>query len=182
MIKLHFPNGQSMKYCYDSGNCTVGDLISFIKENNQLIKTPEFRVGYPPQVVHYVNLEDNLSTYIQSGSALTVTEKLPDLTSKCYVIPADNSCLFNAIIKGKKLNETADHLREIIANIITADPTKYNSTFLGKEPSEYCQWIRRSSTWGGEIECLSVDHLPSLILDSKHPQRIFYNTDCSSSD
>jgi uncharacterized protein (UPF0128 family) len=105
-------------------------------------------------VVHFQNHEELLSNYIESGSALTITEKLPDMKSKRHVIAADNSCLFNAIIKGKKLNETADHLREIIANIIKSDPEKYNSTFLGKDSSEYCQWIRRSSTWGGEIECL----------------------------
>lgn len=172
MIKLHFPNGKSAKYRYDGGGCSVGELVTFIKENSDpVIQTPELRVGYPPHVVRYQSLEDKLSAYIDSGSAITVTEKLPDMGSKRYVIPADNSCLFNAIIKGKKLNESAHHLREIIANIITTDPVKYNSTFLGKEPVEYCQWILLPTTWGGEIECLlNTLYLSLLTSGSKHPQ------------
>ncbi|XP_057957296.1 OVARIAN TUMOR DOMAIN-containing deubiquitinating enzyme 2 isoform X2 [Malania oleifera] len=69
------------------------------------------------------------------------------------VIPSDNSCLFNAV------GYVMDHdkhkgpeLRQVIAAIVTSDPTKYSEAFLGKPNEEYCVWILDSEKWGGAIE------------------------------
>ena len=68
-------------------------------------------------------------------------------------IPADNSCLFNAI--NFAINQNADNpeiIRGIISSEIMANPNEYNSGILGKEPDKYCKWIMDKETWGGGIE------------------------------
>ena len=68
-------------------------------------------------------------------------------------IPADNSCLFNAV--NFAINQNADSpeiIRGIIASEIMANPQEYNSAVLDKEPEEYCKWIMKKETWGGGIE------------------------------
>ena len=68
-------------------------------------------------------------------------------------IPADNSCLFNAV--NFAINQNANSpeiIREIITAEIMSNPDEYNSAILGKEPEEYCKWISNKETWGGGIE------------------------------
>lgn len=35
-----------------------------------------------------------------------------------------------------------------------SDPQKYNSVLLGKANDEYCEWILKDTSWGGEIELM----------------------------
>lgn len=68
-------------------------------------------------------------------------------------IPADNSCLFNAI--NFAINQNANSpeiIREIICAEIMSNPEDYNAAILGKTPEEYCKWISNKETWGGGIE------------------------------
>ena len=68
-------------------------------------------------------------------------------------IPADNSCLFNAI--NFAINQNANSpeiIREIITAEIMSNPEEYNSAILGKKPEDYCKWILNKETWGGGIE------------------------------
>jgi ubiquitin thioesterase OTU1 len=68
-------------------------------------------------------------------------------------IPADNSCLFNAI--NFAINQNSDNpeiIRGIISSEIMANPNEYNSGILGKDPDKYCKWIMDKETWGGGIE------------------------------
>ena len=68
-------------------------------------------------------------------------------------IPADNSCLFNAI--NFAINQNANSpeiIREIITSEIKSNPEDYNAAILGKDPEEYCKWILNKETWGGGIE------------------------------
>ena len=68
-------------------------------------------------------------------------------------IPADNSCLFNAI--NFAINQNANSpeiIREIITAEIMSNPEEYNSAILGKNPEDYCKWILNKETWGGGIE------------------------------
>ena len=68
-------------------------------------------------------------------------------------IPADNSCLFNAINFAINQNaESPEIIREIITAEIMSNPDEYNSAILGKTPQEYCKWILNKETWGGGIE------------------------------
>ena len=68
-------------------------------------------------------------------------------------IPADNSCLFNAInfaINGNA--ENPEIIRDIIVSEISSNPDQYNAAILGRPPEEYCKWILNKETWGGGIE------------------------------
>ena len=68
-------------------------------------------------------------------------------------IPADNSCLFNAInfaINGNA--ENPEIIRDIIVSEISSNPDQYNAAILGRPPEEYCKWISNKETWGGGIE------------------------------
>ena len=68
-------------------------------------------------------------------------------------IPADNSCLFNAI--NFAINQNANSpeiIREIITAEIMSNPEEYNSAILGKNPEDYCKWILNKEIWGGGIE------------------------------
>ena len=68
-------------------------------------------------------------------------------------IAGDNSCLFNAINYAINQNENSPEIiRGIISSEIMANPNKYNSAILGKEPTAYCKWILNKKTWGGGIE------------------------------
>lgn len=72
-----------------------------------------------------------------------------------WTIPADNSCLFNAI--DFLVNSPTDlrgpgYYRRIVADVILANPALYSEDFLEKKPSEYVTWILHPDKWGGEIE------------------------------
>lgn len=74
-----------------------------------------------------------------------------------HTIPADNSCLFNAIdflLNGSSATNTKGPMfyRQIVANKISSDPVLYNEDFLEKKPAEYIAWILNPEKWGGEIE------------------------------
>jgi len=68
-------------------------------------------------------------------------------------VPADNSCLFASV--GYAVNRdkaSANELRQLVTGFVMSDPENYNEIFLGKTPSEYCEWIMQNSSWGGAIE------------------------------
>ncbi len=68
-------------------------------------------------------------------------------------IPADNSCLFNAVNFAINRNaENPEIIREIIVSEILSNPNEYNSAVLDKQPEAYCKWIMNKETWGGGIE------------------------------
>lgn len=43
-------------------------------------------------------------------------------------------------------------MREIIANAVSSDPEQYCEAILAKPNKDYCEWILKSSSWGGGIE------------------------------
>ena len=70
------------------------------------------------------------------------------------IIPADNSCLFNAIAYAieNKSKDKAEELREVIAAYVSSDPQKYDHLLLEKSNEDYCKWILKDTSWGGAIE------------------------------
>jgi hypothetical protein len=175
MLKLQFPDGRSLKHRSESATCTVRAFLDQIKAYDPTILSPELLIGFPPKLLLFQNIEDPLEKYIPNGSVIVIREKSPEPTARRYIIPADNSCLFHAIRVAKHLNDISDRsIREIISSVIRNDSEKYNSTFLGKDPSEYCEWILQPSSWGGEIECKSREVLSeSHISSSEHLKSIF---------
>lgn len=69
------------------------------------------------------------------------------------VIPADNSCLFNAI--GFLLPERFSgptQLRQVCSEAVLRNSARYSEAILGKSPAAYSAWILDAEKWGGEIE------------------------------
>ena len=144
-----------------------------------------FRFGFPPSLVQgnekdsntlkemkitnkevlRVEFNDNICTSdkVDNTTKSNVNEKTDNVidetkyTIKRKIIPADNSCLFNAI--NYAMNQTLSEptiMRELIAVEIQSNPELYNSAVLDKEPNEYCNWILRDDTWGGGIELAAL--------------------------
>lgn len=42
-------------------------------------------------------------------------------------------------------------MRQIIVEAVASDPDNYNEAILGRPNEEYCKWIEKPNTWGGNI-------------------------------
>lgn len=111
-----------------------------------------------------------------NGSATTVTTTTSTVTSNSStktsggaiggstgqllrkVVPANNSCLFTSVFfvmeDGEFNLDCQKVMREYIAKTVKSDPVTFNEAILGRKNSEYCEWIRDSSSWGGSIEIM----------------------------
>ena len=52
-------------------------------------------------------------------------------------------------------------LRKLIAQCVSTDPQTYNNVFLGRDNSDYCNWILDKENWGGN----NNDHIYNKILN-----------------
>tara|TARA_B100001250_G_C19526672_1_gene668392 strand:+ start:189 stop:707 length:519 start_codon:yes stop_codon:yes gene_type:complete len=78
-------------------------------------------------------------------------------------IKSDNSCLFNAVASVCEPENFHDNiqqeLRNLVANIIIANPEKYTTDFLeGRSPGDYTAFILDKNSWGGAIELDLLAH------------------------
>jgi ubiquitin thioesterase OTU1 len=147
----------------DSTILILKEKIKQELENQLSITTiPEYielKTGFPPKP-----LLDNTKTLLDYNLGdretlrLTLTEQPVQILKNTSglirkIIPADNSCLFNAI--NYAMNTCLDNpdiMRELIAVEIKSNPDIYNEAILDKNPFDYCEWIMRNDTWGGGIE------------------------------
>tara|TARA_B100002051_G_C16523316_1_gene528878 strand:+ start:114 stop:731 length:618 start_codon:yes stop_codon:yes gene_type:complete len=71
-------------------------------------------------------------------------------------VDQDNSCLFSSIgylMSPKEFNELTKYkYRQIIAEAIINNKSKYNAVFLGRSIDDYLSFIQNPDNWGGEIE------------------------------
>lgn len=136
-----------------------------------------FKYGYPPQILDVNNSKKLTETLLEDGDLLILEvskaseswisalqssipeNQVPDQSGKIMVrriIPADNSCLFNAIsyalYKTFNIKEHGYTMRKIIQQAISKDPVNYNSAILEKTNEEYQKWILSANAWGGSIE------------------------------
>ena len=47
-------------------------------------------------------------------------------------------------------------LRKLIAQCVSSDPQTYNNVFLGRDNSDYCNWILDKEKWGGTCNLVFV--------------------------
>ncbi|XP_059169723.1 ubiquitin thioesterase OTU1-like [Physella acuta] len=96
---------------------------------------------------HDERLDTLLHHQLEEGASGILTRK---------VVPADNSCLFTSVHlvmnDGAYDSAASPILREVIAGIVSKDPTTYSEAMLGKPNNAYCRWIRDKNSWGGGIE------------------------------
>jgi len=55
------------------------------------------------------------------------------------------------VLEGKSRSK-APHLRQLVAQMIRADPFTYNEATLGRSTESYLQAIVQPNTWGGSVE------------------------------
>lgn len=103
---------------------------------------------------------------------------------KLRVMEDDNSCMFNAV--GYDIMRTTNvmfELRTIISETIMNDPINYSDAILGRPRKEYCDWIRKETSWGGAIELAILSkHFEVTIIcfDIKTLQQHKFNPGMSS--
>lgn len=158
-------------------NSTIEDLksqiLSILKNKFHFSPDPStiiIRFGFPPKTISTSDSNTLRSISITNNELLRVECNKLDSTKsdpkqnnnpnfnklgiiERIIIPADNSCLFNAI--NYCLNQSMtepETMREIIASTIMSNTDLYNAAILDKEPSDYCAWILQKETWGGGIE------------------------------
>ncbi|KAL5291700.1 YOD1 family protein [Megaselia abdita] len=151
--------------------------------------------GFPPQPIDMSKDSQNIETCgIKNGDTLIIDETVEqssaassqtitksndeEFISREYdqpegiimkqVVPADNSCLFTSfgyILNGKVDTNCGSFMREIIASHMAGDPSTYNEGILGKPNNEYCEWIKKSDSWGGAIEVSILSNLYGIEID-----------------
>ena len=58
--------------------------------------------------------------------------------------------LSSFVLENHTMSRAAE-LRSLAADIIASDPFTYNETFLGRPNKDYCEWIRKKNSWGGQL-------------------------------
>lgn len=156
-IKLGFPPKTL------EGNSLDNQAITDLKITNNEMLRVDAKEGasaatIPPQPTGTSTTSTTMSNTESTTSTSTSTnESSKDIKSnhllKRKVIPADNSCLFNAInFAVNRIADKPDTLRELVASVISDNLDEYNELVLEKDPFEYMAWILSSESWGGAIE------------------------------
>ena len=140
----------SYKESFES-SATTGALLDSIQARSGKVSVLLFS-GFPPVQIAFSSREQTLSSVgVASGSVITVRER-PVIVRR--VVDADNSCLFHALSYAmtKDRNRNTTCYREAVSEAIARDPERYNEALLGRPSEEYSNWIKQSTSWGGEIE------------------------------
>ncbi|GAB9462859.1 Otu ovarian tumor protein-like cysteine protease [Globisporangium polare] len=191
-FKVTFANGASIKLMGLADDITLDGLRAELFAKTAIAPEDQHvMAGYPPKLLEGDGESRLQSLGVRSGSVLVVKEPLlapgsgpPKPTSVFLrrVVPADNSCLFNAIGyalgKGKTGNATA--MRHLIKDTILANPDMYSEVFLGRPVYEYCAWIQDDKSWGGEIELSILSQyykVEMVVFDVTSMSRLCYGED-----
>lgn len=171
-VLLGFPPQEvSLNEAENIGNIiSKGDMIIVNKSNEKLyrIDTSEQKEKEAENISKTENNGSNIISEGENKSTEVLSSKnneierlnklfITDLEIMFplkYQIPDDNSCLFSAIsycFEDRSMAH-ASKLRHVVAEYIRKDPINYNEGILGRNPSEYCNWIVKPNSWGGAIE------------------------------
>ncbi|CAO3574678.1 unnamed protein product [Mortierella alpina] len=143
--------GQSAFQPRASGAQTFGGL-STVDSSYKSAKIPAAAPSFPNAAsdsVDFVRIRDQ---------GLLVVREVAD----------DNSCLFNAIAYTLEpsMKSNIQGLRQIVAQVIQANPDAYPDVVLGRPRQEYCEWIKRENSWGGAIELAIFSEHFKIEIDS----------------
>lgn len=193
-LRLKAKNGQHVvkKLTIDS---SLEDLKKTISEiTNIPARALKLLSGYPPKAMDISDDTKSLEAMsIRTGETLIVEEDakvkaeaqakqteslLKEMEAQMenysgiltrQVVPANNSCLFtsiNFVMKNGKLDlSSAPGLRQLIANIVRSDPSKFNEGYLGRSNADYCAWIMDDNSWGGAIEVAMLSEYYKMEID-----------------
>lgn len=68
-------------------------------------------------------------------------------------------------MNGRIDTEIGGYLREVIGQHVSNDKETYNEAMLGRTNPEYCEWIRKPSSWGGAIEVSILSNYYGIEID-----------------
>ncbi|EKG04279.1 hypothetical protein TCSYLVIO_004666 [Trypanosoma cruzi] len=177
-FRLRLPNS-SQPVTFDVEETTPWIAFLHGVESRSGIVKERLRIlsGYPPRVVDAADA-DLVGSLFRQGDTLIVQEGeatvVRGLTRGRYVPPAhvkwhfvrricpsDNSCLFHAAayVLREKSRTDGPKLREECAAVVLANPDYFNELLLERPNSEYVQWIRQPTSWGGAIELIILSFL-----------------------
>ncbi|XP_018021281.1 ubiquitin thioesterase OTU1 isoform X2 [Hyalella azteca] len=123
------------------------------------------------------------SVMLPPGSAHGVLQKLE--------VPSDNSCLFASmvyVLHGSICSSRVQDLRREVAEAVRMRHDLIPDEVLDKPRAQYCAWIIRDQSWGGEIELAVLSDLYAVEIvtvdartarinrfgeSSKYPLRVF---------
>lgn len=147
------PSGQS-RIAVPLDSLSLASLKDAIEKATKVASSlQELRFGYPPQLLADGNPLPN-------GGSITLSVLAPPPVSTLEVVrrvvPANNSCLFSSfaycLLNRSRTMESARQMRAVVATEILAQPDFFSEPVLGKEPQDYCRWIKDDNAWGGSIE------------------------------
>lgn len=145
---------------------------------------------YRPCSQSYIDFPNstNLSNVLTSGEVLVVSQDyshdeaiaraLNESVNKRFVplgedvlilreSSNDNNCLFHSICYVLDKQKTVHELRELVAEYILKNQKEYNSALLGRNSiKEYCDWILKTTAWGGGIELDIFSKIYKMEIDS----------------
>lgn len=163
-IRLRLPTGQAQLNVEEG--TTVSMLKTLIEAQSSIpAARQKLLVGYPPAAMPEGHA-------CADGEVVIVRDEAPELPASAQappppaarepaltdgvavrkVIPADNNCLFAALIHALRLPLSPQALRETVKRSVLEDPAEWNEGMLGLPPDKYCEWITAKDHWGGEIE------------------------------
>lgn len=171
LIQMRIKYADSSKVVRDVSKTgtTVRQLLSMagVAEDVDLERVKILK-GFPPKAVAIASDQDPLaaagfengesvSIEVIQGSTANAGAKRQKTTLARHTVPADNSCLFTSVnfcVSGRESAgaEEAAFMRDIIAAAVSSDKDRFSEAILGKANEDYCEWIRKSDTWGGAIE------------------------------
>ncbi|CCK72642.1 ubiquitin-specific protease OTU1 KNAG_0L00190 [Huiozyma naganishii CBS 8797] len=161
-----------------ANHASIGNKVVTLKEDEPSVfdllgacgveNVSSIRFGYPPSTLPITdaNLETKLDDLgvqtgerivLETGDSRGAVMSPPAAPTKPHLqihkIPDDNSCLFHSVSYCiyRDLTWSAS-LRQIVSDVVVANPQEYTSAILDKPNREYSQWILRSDSWGGGIE------------------------------
>lgn len=140
----------SYKETFES-DATVGALLASVLAKSGIGVALLFS-GFPPIEIVFGSREDRLSDVGISTGCVVSVRRRPIVVRR--VVDADNSCMFHSLSYAitRDRNRGVTLYREAVAEAIARNSDKYCEAVLGRAPSDYMDWIKQSTSWGGEIE------------------------------
>jgi len=168
----------------------------------------ELKFGYPPSVLDLSLPSDTKvsSLGLKNREKLILTEvEIPMPSGSCktaaaywkhkvvppdsvgglerLVIPADNSCLFNAVRTALQLTDKLSpmDLRLIVKERILSEPEQWSAfcqALTEKDASEYAEYIMQADSWGGALETQILADYFGVQICSLSIQRVAENPPC----
>ncbi|XP_062513180.1 ubiquitin thioesterase OTU1-like [Corticium candelabrum] len=146
-----------------------GDMVAAMSGRSSGLQGSRTSVGQQPP-----SLSTKHATSPLNKSNSFASPDLQQRNVKRKVVSANNSCLFASIsylFENHTLSKAAE-MRKLAADVIASDPTTYDSVLLGRSNSEYVDWLRKDTSWGGAPELVVFSNFYDAEINVVDIQRV----------